>query len=144
MNNITKFIKFISLFIALVGAYFFIKILTIDGDDVSALSRPVSLFINFTKIVLYITIAIVLIFTVKNLLKNPKAMKKALISLGALAVVFALSYMMADGGKVVTSAGTLEAGSTSKLVSAGMWFSILLGAVAFIGFIFDTVKTLVK
>jgi hypothetical protein len=144
MNNITKYIKFISLFIALVGAYFFIKILTIDGDDVTALSGPVAMFINFTKIVLYITIAIVLIFTIKNLLKNPKAMKKALLALGVLAIVFAISYMIADGGKVVTSAGTLEAGSTSKLVSTGMWFSIILGAVAFIGFIFDTVKTLVK
>jgi len=139
MDNITKYLKFISLIIAVIGAYFFIKILSNGGDDAT-----VGMFIGFTKWVLIITVIIVLFYSIWNLIKHPKALKKAILTLVALAVVFGIAYMIADGGEVVTKAGTLAAGGKSKFISAGIWFSILLGAVAFIGFIFDTIKTLVK
>ena len=139
MNNITKYLKFISLFISIIGAYFFIKILGNGGDDAT-----VGMFIGFTKWILILTVVIVLIYTILNLLKNPKALKKALFTLVALGILFAIAYMMADGGEVVTKAGTLKAGGTSKLISASMIFSFILGAIAFLGFIFDSVRNLIK
>lgn len=139
MDNITKYLKFISLFIGIVGAYFFIKILSNGGDDAT-----VGMFIGFTKWVLIIVVIIVLIYTIMNLLKNPKALKKALFMLVGLGILFLVAYMMADGSEVVTKAGTLEAGSKSKFISASMIFSFILGAIAFIGFIFDSVRNLLK
>ena len=139
MNNITKYLKFISLVIAVIGFYFFIKILSNGGDDAT-----VGMFIGFAKWVLIVTVIIVLIYTIINLLKNPSALKKALFMLVGLGVLFVIAYMVADGGEVVTKAGTLEAGSKSKLISASMIFSFILGAIAFLGFIFDSVRNLIK
>jgi uncharacterized membrane protein required for colicin V production len=135
----SKYLKYISLVIGIIGAIFFIQVIRNGGDE-----KTVGMFIGFTKWILILTTIIVLIYSIIHLLKNPKALKKALFSIIGLAILFGIAYMIADGGKVVTTAATVEAGSKSKLISAGIWFSIILGAIAFLGFIFDTIKTLIK
>lgn len=158
MNNITKYLKYISMVIGILGFIYYIRILmvgSIDSDkleigDTDSVERMESLsgivggFMDVTLWILVILIIIVLIFTVINLLKNPVALKKAIIAIVVLGILFAVSYMIADSGKVVTKAETIEAGSTSKLIEGGIWFSIILGAIAFVGFIFDSVKNLIK
>lgn len=158
MNNITKYLKYIAMVIGVVGFIYYIRIIMVGNIDpdklaledpdtverMNNLSGIVSGFMDITMWVLVILIVIVLVFTILNLLKKPAALKKAIIALVILGILFAVSYMIADDGKVITKAETIEAGSTSKLIEGGLWFSVILGAVAFIGFIFDSVKNLIK
>ncbi len=134
-----KYLKIITLVISLIGVA--LMFMSAGGDESS-----VGMFINFTKVLLYATVAIVLIFSIMNLLKNPQALKKTIIGLVIFGIIFAISYAMADGAAAYNGKNEvmLEEGSTSRLVDAGIKFSMLLGAIAFIGLIFDTVKSLVK
>jgi len=134
-----KYLKIITLVISLIGVA--LMFMSADGDDAN-----VGMYINFTKLLLYATIAIVLIFSVMNLLKNPKALKRTIIGLVIFGILFAISYAMADNGATFNAKHEvmLEEGSTSKLVEAGIKFSMFLGGIAFLGLIFDTVKSLVK
>lgn len=135
-----KYLKYISLVIALIGAYFFIKIL--GGDE-----SVVGSFIGFTKWILIITIIIVLIFSIINLIKNPKAMKKALFAIITLVIVYFISVALSTGNEfdIKTAAGVEHiTSSVSKNVEIGIWASVILGAVAFFGFIFDSIKNLIK
>lgn len=142
MEGITKYLKYISLFIGVLGIVFFIR-LVMNGDG-EGLDSIVGGFLAIAKWVLIITVILVLIFSVINLLKNPKALKKAIISIVVLGVLFLIAYMIADDGEVVTKAVTVAKGGESKLIEGGLWFSVILGAIAFFGFIFDAVRNIIK
>ena len=97
-------------------------------------------------LILLVTVAITLLFSIFNLFKNPAALKKTLIGIVIFGIIFAINYMMA--GDAASYNGKhevmLEAGSTSKLVDAGIKFSMTLGVIAFLLVVFDSVKSLVK
>ena len=135
----TKYLKIITLIISVIGVA--LMFMSADGDD-----SNVTMFIQFTKILLYATVAMVLIFSIMNLLKNPKALKKTIIAVIIFGIIFAISYTMADSTAAYNSKGEimLEEGGTAKLVDAGIKFSLILGTIAFLGLIFDTVRSLVK
>jgi len=146
--NVSKILKFVSLIIALVAVYFFVQVST-NGDgiegDVEALNSAVGGYIGFTKILLIITAIIVAVFMVLDVVKHPAKLKKTLIGLVAFFALFGLAYVLADSSKVVISGGVIEEGSAlSKKVSTGIIFSFILGAIAFLGFILDSVKSLLK
>lgn len=136
-----KFLKFITLIISVIGIILFFKVVSSDGDD-----SAVSLIINYTMLILIISVAITLLFSIFNLFKNPAALKKTLISLVIFGILFAVSYMMAGNGAAYNGKHEvmLEAGSTSKLVEAGIKFSMMLGVIAFLLVVFDSVKSIVK
>ena len=146
--RVSKILKFVSLIIALIAVYFFVQVST-NGDgvegDVEALNSAVGGYIGFTKILLIITAIIVAAFMILDVVKHPAKLKKTLIGLVVFFALFALAYVLADASAVQTSAGLIEEGSDlSKKVSTGIIFSFILGVIAFAGFIFDSVKSLLK
>lgn len=146
--RVSKILKIISLIIALVAVYFFVQVST-HGDgvegDVAALNSAVGGFIGFTRILLILTIAIVVVFMVSDIIKHPKKLKKVVIGIVAFATLFALAYVLADAKEVITSTEVIKEGSDlSKKVSTGIYFSLILGIIAFGGFVFDSLKSLLK
>ena len=124
-----------------------------EGDDAVKESLDlqnslVSPFVQFAKVILIITTVIAVVFSLWNLVRQPKLLKKTLVSLAALAVVLLISYMMASDEATTNLSGNIikdgEAGSTSKWVSTGIWYSMLLGAVGLGFFIWDFIKSLVS
>jgi len=136
-----NFLKFITLIISVIGIVLLVRVIQTDGDE-----SAVTLIINYTILVLLVTVAITLIFSILNLFKNPEALKKTLISLVIFGILFAVNYMMAGDSAAYNGKHEvmLEAGTTSKLVEAGIKFSMTLGIIAFLLVVFDTVKSLVK
>jgi uncharacterized membrane protein len=136
-----KFLKFITLIISVIGVILLLRVIKTNGDE-----SAVSMIINYTMLILLVTVAITILFSIFNLLKNPATLKKTLISLAIFGVIFAVNYMIAgdeaayNGKKEVM----LEAGSVSKLVEAGIKFSMTLGVISFLLIVFDSVKSLVK
>lgn len=151
-SKISKILSLVSGFIGLVAIYFLTRII-MEGDDAVKESLDlqnslVSPFVSFAKIILIITTVITVIFSLWNLIRHPKALKKSLVSLGILAVILIIAYAMASDEAVTNMSGNIikdgEAGSTSKWVSTGIWYSLILGGVGLCFFLWDFVKSLVS
>ncbi len=142
--KLSRILQIIALVIALIAIYFFVKVATAEEGS-EKLASAVSGSIGFTKWLLIGVGLLVAAFMVLDVVKHPKNLKKTLIGLGIFLLLFLLAYMISDDGAVETSNGVVEAGSSlSKRVSTGINFSMILGAIAFFGFIFDSVKSLLK
>ena len=151
-DKLSKILSIITGIIGFVAVYFLIRII-MEGDDVvknnvDVQNSLVSPYITFAKIILIITAVISVVFSLLNLIKHPQLLKKTLISLAALGVVLVLSYFMADDGATLSSSGQMlkdgEAGATSKWVSTGIWYSLILGAAGLLVIFGGFVKTLIS
>jgi len=151
-SKVSKILSLVSGLIGLIAIYFLVRII-MEGDDAVKESLDlqnslVSPFVQFAKVILIITTVIAVVFSLWNLVRQPKLLKKTLVSLAALAVVLLISYMMASDEATTNLSGNIikdgEAGSTSKWVSTGIWYSMLLGAVGLGFFIWDFIKSLVS
>ena len=151
-EKLSKILSIITALISLVAIYFLIMII-MEGDDavkesVDLQNSLVSPYISFAKIILYITAILAIGFSILNLVKNPQLLKKSLISLVALGLLLAISYAMADDGETLNASGLVlkdgEAGTTSKWVSTGIWYSLVLGGVGLLVIFGGFVKSLVS
>lgn len=151
-SKLSKILSIVTGIIGLIALYFLIMII-MEGDDtvkesVDLQNSLVSPYISFAKIILYITAILAVGFSILNLIKNPQLLKKSLISLVALGILLAIAYAMADDSQTINSAGNLvkegEAGATSKWVSTGIWYSVILGGVGLLIIFGGFVKSIVS
>ncbi len=151
-NNLSKILSIVTGVIGLVAVFFLIRII-MAGDDavkesVDLQNSIISPYITFAKVVLIITGILAIVFSLINLVKSPKQLKMALISLVILGVILAISYGMASDAAVTNVSGNVikdgEAGPISKWVSTGIWYSLILGGIALLGILGDFLKSLVS
>lgn len=152
MNNIVKIISWVAGLIGVIAVYFLVRLI-VAGDD-AVISSPdlqnsvVSPYLSFARIILIVTTVLAVGFSIWNLILHPKLLKKTLITIVALAAVLVIAYMLADGGAVTDMSGNIikdgEAGSTSKWVSTGIWYTAILGLIGFVLFLLGFVKSLFK
>ena len=104
--------------------------------------------IRLTVILLIICAAIALIFALYQTVTNPKAALKGIIALVVLVIIFIVLYSMSVAettGPVAES--VQEFGLTenqSRLVSAGIKATLLLGGLAIAAFVVSEVRNLFK
>ena len=151
-SKISKALSLVSGLIGLIAIYFLARII-MEGDDTVKESLElqnslVSPFVSFARIILIITTIIAVVFSLWNLVRQPKLLKKTLLSLAALAVLLAIAYGMASDAAVTNVSGNIikngEAGSVSKWVSTGIWYSLILGGIGLAFFLWDFVKSLIS
>jgi uncharacterized membrane protein len=151
-SKISKILSLASGLIGLIAIYFLVRII-MEGDDAVKESLElqnslVSPFVSFAKVILIITAVVAILFSLWNLVRQPKLLKKTLISLAGLAVLLMISYAMASDAAVTNISGNVikdgEAGSVSKWVSTGIWYSMILGGIGLAFFLWDFVKSLVS
>ena len=149
-SKVSKILSLVSGLIGLIAIYFLVRII-IEGDDAVKESLDlqnslVSPFVQFAKVILIITTIVAVVFSLWNLVRHPKLLKKTLVSLAALAVLLLIAYMMSSDEATLNMSGNIikdgEAGSTSKWVSTGIWYSMILGAIGLGFFIWDFIKSL--
>jgi hypothetical protein len=149
-SKVSKILSLISGLIGLIAIYFLVRII-MEGDDAVKESLDlqnslVSPFVSFAKVILIITTVIAVVFSLWNLIRQPKLLKKTLISLAGLGFLLFISYVMASDAAVTNVSGNIikdgEAGSTSKWVSTGIWYSMILGGIGLAFFLWDFVKSL--
>jgi hypothetical protein len=151
-SKLSKILSLVSGLIGVIAIIFLIRIVMVGDDalkeNVDLQNSILSPFVSFAKIILIITAIIALVFSIWNLIQHPKQLKKALISIVALGILLAIAYVIADDGETLNTSGVVlkngEAGSTSKWVSTGIWYSFILGAVALLGVSMDFLKSLVS
>ncbi|MFD2529487.1 hypothetical protein [Polaribacter marinaquae] len=148
-----KILNIIIAVVALVGAFLFIKIFMEDSEaietDVDLQNSVVSPIIYYSTFLLIAAVVIAVALSLWSLIRNPENLKKTLMGLAVLGVLLVISYFLSDSEAVINAAGGIseggEAGSaTNKWVGTGIWYSIILGGVASLFFVYDLVKGLIK
>jgi hypothetical protein len=151
-NKLAKILTIVTGVIGLIGFYYFVMIAS-TGDE--AIENDPELqgsildpFITFSTTLLIAVAVLTVLFSLFNLFKNPKALKRSLLGVAVLAVILAVAYSMASDAEVLDSLGKVlkdgEAGSVSKWVSTLINFSFILGAIGLVFFLLDFFKSMVK
>jgi hypothetical protein len=152
-NKFSKIITYIVTAIAVVGIILLVRVLMAGEDavenDVAVQNSVVSPLVSFSQYLLYGVVIVTLVLSLLGLFKNPENLKKTLLGVAALGVLFVVAYFMADSNVVIDNAGGIleggEAGSSiNQFTGAGIWFSIILGGIGLAFFVVDLVKGLIK
>lgn len=150
-STVSKILSLVSGLIGLIAIYFLARII-MEGDDAVKESLDlqnslVSPFVAFARIILIITAIIAIVFSLWNLIRQPKLLKKSLISLAAMAVLLIVAYGLASDAAVTNASGMVikdgDAGPVSKWVSTGIIYSMILGGIGLAFFLWDFVKGLI-
>ena len=138
MND--KYYKIAKIFAAVLGflgIFMLVRVLRADGEALKSNAElqvsVIDPFVTFTIVMLYITAGIAILFSVWNLIKHPAALKKALISLVALGVLFFIAYSVASDAEVTGAYGVSikdgAAGFIPKMVGALINYTYIMGIV---------------
>ncbi|MCB0395580.1 MAG: hypothetical protein KDD36_02940 [Flavobacteriales bacterium] len=145
-NPNTKWLIFIPLVISVISAIL-ILVMLFKGDDAvkeNPGSTVVPLF-YITYIVLALCTLGAIVFPIIQIIQHPKNIKTYLISLGAIGVVFILSYVMASD--VVPAKLATDLSITSgdiKWSGTGLIMFYILLAIAAVGILYSEVSRLFK
>lgn len=144
MNN--KILTLLVAAISLIGAALFVNVVRIDKENVEALSNAVSPLVSYSYWLLIGVVIVAILASLWGMFKNPAALKKSLLAILALGVIFVVSYMLSSDAEVLGADGQVlsAVGDTSKLVGSGITFSMILGAIAGGFFVVDILKGIVK
>lgn len=139
--------------ISVIGIILFIRVAAEDkealGTSVDLQNSLVSPLVYFSTYLLYASVIIAIVLSMISLVRNPDNLKKTLMGLAVLGVIFLISYFTADSAAVLDTQGAVleggeEGSTTNQLVGTGIWYSLFLGAIASVFFVWDLVKGLVK
>ncbi|MEN8185990.1 MAG: hypothetical protein ABFR05_02545 [Bacteroidota bacterium] len=150
-SKLSKILSLVAGAIGIIAVFFLVRIIMTGDDtiktDVAAQSSIVSPYISFAMVLLYITAGLAVVFSIWNLIRHPKMLKKALLSVGVLGVLLLMAYIISPDNEVTDAAGAkvlVEQGSVSKWSSTGIWYAVILGAIGLAFFLWDFVKGIVK
>ncbi|MCF6213388.1 MAG: hypothetical protein L3J45_05115 [Flavobacteriaceae bacterium] len=147
MKN-TKILNIVVGVVMLLGLFFWIRT-GMNGDELEGnLELQASVLDPFSWLMYLLLIAAALIsvgFSIKNLIRHPELLKRSLIGLAGMAVILLLAYVLSPDNVVTSIKGIeLASSSVSKWVSTGIWYSLLLGAVGLLFFVYDFVKSFIN
>ena len=126
----------ISVVLLAVLALIVLGVIIAQGDEYIEMSAmqgnfgAVSLMINLALLVLVVTVAMTLVFSVKNLVSEKSKMKKAGISIGSFLAVFVLAFVLSSGVETPLPDGGMLSATQSKLVEACIRTFYLLTIIA--------------
>ncbi|OUV61997.1 MAG: hypothetical protein CBC79_06820 [Gammaproteobacteria bacterium TMED119] len=147
--KIQNIIKIISAIIGVLAAFFLLRIIGTGDEEIKMAASmgdygAVSALVELSRIVLILTVAITLIFTLRGLFSDGKKLKKAGISIGFFLVIILISYLLSEGVETPMKDGEVLSASNSKLVETGIRSFYLLSVIAIGLMLFSGVTKLLK
>ncbi|WP_299015825.1 hypothetical protein [uncultured Polaribacter sp.] len=148
-----KILNIIIAAVALVGAFLFVKIFMEDTEaietSVELQNSVISPIIYYSTFLLIAGVVIAVLLSLWSLIRNPENLKKTLLGLAVLAVLLIVANFLSDSEAVINAAGGISPGgeegsSINKWVGTGIWYSLILGGIASLFFVYDLVKGLIK
>lgn len=133
--KIQNIVKIISAVIGVLAAFFLLRIIGTGDDDIKMAATmgdfgAVSPLVELARIVLVLTVAITLIFTLRGLFSDLAKLKKAGIAIGLFLAVVFLSYALSDGVETPLKDGEMLSTSGSKWVGTGIRTFYILAVLA--------------
>jgi len=142
--------KILALVIAIVGlvSVAFLAMIITAGDEAIKLGDSggtVNTFLYIGYTVLLLTLAFVVIFSLKNIFTNSDVLKSTLRGVGIFAIIAVICYFGLAAGEetALKDGGTLSAGG-SKLLGAGLWLFYTLLLIAGGSMLFFGIKKMIK
>ena len=128
-------VKIISAVIGVLAAFFLLRIIGTGDDDIKMAATmgdfgAVSPLVELARIVLVLTVAITLIFTLRGLFSDLAKLKKAGIAIGLFLEIVFLSYALSDGVETPLKDGEMLSASGSKWVGTGIRTFYILAVLA--------------
>ncbi len=150
MNKLSKTLTIVLAVLMAVSAILMIILMSnIDAIDAGDHSL-VELNLNWVYFLLIACAGLAIVFSVINIVRNPQNLKKALISLGVIAVVIVLAYSFASDfipdsktASDMIAEGTLTP-SKARWIGTAIWSTYLLLFAAIGATIWASVSRLVK
>ena len=133
--NFQKIIN-LSVVVLAVSALVVLGVIIGQGDEYIEMSAmqgnfgAVAVMINLALLVLLVTIAMTLVFSLKNLVSEKSKMKKAGISIGSFLLVFMVAFLLSSGVETPMQDGQTLSVMQSRLVEAGIRTFYLLTLIA--------------
>ncbi len=143
MNS--KVLKIVVAIIAVIGLAGFVMVSMADKNT-PEMTSAVNFIVDFAFFLLIAVVFVAIVLSLLSLIKKPATLKKTLLGIVILGVVFAISYFTASDATVFDANGLtlLEAGSVSKWSGAGLTFSLVLLTIGGLFFVIDLLRGLVK
>ena len=147
--KIQNIIKIISAIISVLAAFFLLRIIGTGDDDIKMAATmgdfsTVSPLVELARIVIFITIATTLIFSLLGLFSDRAKLKKAAISIGLFLCVIGISYVLSEGVETPLKDGEVLSASGSKWVGTGIRTFYILAVFAISLMIFSGVTKIIK
>ncbi len=114
------------------------------GDNAAYAS--LSTFLTWAYILSGIALLLALVLPLINMIKNPQNLKKMLINVGLIVVVFVIAFLLASGDPLPSISKTVtEASSQSiKTIDTGLIVTYILIAVSFGAIIWGALRNTIK
>ena len=142
-------VKIISALLGVLGGIFLLRILGAGDDDIKLAASigdygVVSPLVELAKVILYLTVGITMIFTIKGLFSDKEKLKKAALSIGFFALVLLISYAFSEGLETPMKDGEFLSANASKWVGTGIRMFYLLAIIAISLMLASGLKRIIK
>ncbi len=149
----TKILTIITAIIGILGIVFLIMVGMADGDE--NVDSASGTMVSYAFYLLIATAVIAVIISIIELIANPAALKKALVNIVILAVLFAIAYFVSSDSIPLNASGQPmqiksgdrilpieEAKNTAKWVGTLITYTGILGVLGILAIVFGFVKSL--
>jgi hypothetical protein len=137
-----KFLKILSYFLLitsfLLGIIFYIVPEEVKKDLMT------NVLLYFAYILFLAALIAAIAFPLMNVLSNPKGLKKGLISIGVVVVVFGLAFLMSSGKPIDAVVNPAPSVMTLKITDTGLIVTYILAAVSILAIVGGGIINMVR
>ena len=138
--KLQNIVNIVSALLGIIGVIFLLRIMGTGDEQIEidasqgnySLVTPI---IELARIVLFLTIFVTLIFSLRGLFSNKEKLKKASISIGFFLLIIFIAYMVSTGVETPMKDGKILSENGSRWVGAGILVFYILFIIA-IGLMF--------
>ena len=143
--NIQTIVKIISAVFGLLGVIFLFRIIGVGDEEIKMAASAgdfgsVSPLVSLAITILFITVAVTIIFSLMNLASSSEKLKKSLIFIGCFIAVMGISFALSTGVETPMKDGEVLSAAGSRWVGAGLRMFYILAALAILSMIFSGVR----
>ena len=147
--KLVNIIKIVCAVLGLLGVIFLFRILATGDDDIKMAASMgdfslISPLISLSMFILFITVAVTIIFSLINLASNPGKLKKSMIFIGFLIIVIGIAFASSTGVETPMKDGQVLSASGSKWVGTGIRVFYILASVAVLSMIAFGARNIIK
>ena len=147
--NIQTIVKIISAVFGLLGVVFLFRIIGVGDEEIKMAASMgdygvVSPLVSVAIAILFVTVAVTVVFSLINLASSPQKLKKSLLFIVCFIVVIGLAFTISSGVETPLKDGEILSASGSRWVEAGIRMFYILAALAIGSMMFFGGKKLIN
>ena len=147
--NIQTIVKIISAVFGLLGVVFLFRIIGVGHEEIKMAASMgdygvVSPLVSVAIAILFVTVAVTIVFSLINLASSPQKLKKSLLFIVCFIVVIGLAFTISSGVETPLKDGEILSANGSRWVEAGIRMFYILAALAIGSMMFFGGKKLIN